>query len=174
VNQPTPGRARRWSDAAARLCAVIGGILLAATAAVSWVIAGYADDVVDAGSDAAVDSIGDEGTRDWVERISDWFVDGRAENFRTLCLVAIAAGAIAIVAALPKRPHSLWPEAVWATAAIAGLAPNLAFDFWFSLWIFTGVLIAVAPVLHYLGRRSLAVAPGAYTRPRWPPSSPPT
>ena len=59
-------------------------------------------------------------------------------------------------------------------AALAGLAPNLAFDFWFSLWIFTGVLIAVAPVLHYLGRRRRAVAPGAYTRPRWPPSSPPT
>ena len=149
----------RWTNAAARVCAVVGGVLLAATAAVSWVIAGYADDVVDAGSDAAVDQIGDGQAADWVERLSDWFVDGRAENFRTLCLVAIAAGIVAIIAALPRRPGALWPEAVWAIAAVAGLAPNLAFDLWFSLWIFTGVLIAIAPVLHYMGRRQVAVVP---------------
>ena len=130
--------------------------------------------MVDAGSEAAADQIGDGEAADWVERLSDWFVDGRAENFRTLCLVAIAAGVVAVLAALPRRPGSFWPEAVWVVAAIAGLAPNLAFDLWFSLWIFTGAVIAAAPVLHYVARKRMAVTPGTYTRPRWPPSSPPT
>ena len=47
----------------------------------------------------------------------------------------------------------MWPEVVWGVAALAGLAPNLAFDLWFSIWIFTGSLIAGAAVIHYLARR---------------------
>src|SRR4051794_26927744 len=160
---PTSTDAKRYGHVAARLLAVIGGILLGTTAAFSYFIAGYADDVVDAGSDAAEGALRDgsaglngetaDQAGDWFHRLSNHFVDGRPDSFRNYCLIAMAAAAIAMIAALVRRPDAVWPEAVWGVAAAAGLAPNLAFDFWFGIWAFTGSVIAAAAVLHYLARR---------------------
>jgi hypothetical protein len=171
---PSSTDAKRYGHVAARLLAVVGGILLGTTAAFSYFIAGYADDAVEAGTDAAEGALRDGSTgidqgtadqaADWFHRLSDWYVDGRPDNFRNYCLVAIAAALIAMLVALVRRPDSIWPEIVWGAAALAGLAPNLAFDFWFGLWAFTGSVIAAAAVVHYW--------PGATTkcagRPRRP------
>lgn len=160
---PTSTDAKRYGHVAARIVAMIGGILLGTAALLSYVIAGYADDAVDAGTGAAQDALRDgstgldEGTAndaaDWLDKLSDWFVDGRPDQFRNYCLIAIAAAATAMVVALLRRPDSIWPELVWGVTALAGLVPNLAFDLWFSIWIFSGSLIAGAAVLHYLARR---------------------
>jgi hypothetical protein len=159
----TPGSAKRYGTVAARALAVIGGLLLAVTAGVSYFIAGYADDAIEAGTGAAEDALRDgstgldEGTSqeaaDWLHRLSDWAIEGRPDQFRTYCLIAIAAAAIAILAALPRGREAIWPEVVWGATALAGLVPNLAFDLWFSLWLFTGSLIGAAAVVHYLARR---------------------
>ena len=155
--------AKRYGHVAARLLAMVGGMLLGLSAAISWFIAGYADDALEAGTGAAEDALRDGTTglderatgeaADWLRRLSDYLVDGRPDQFRTYCLIAMAAAAIAMLAALPRRPDSMWPEIVWSAAALAGLAPNLAFDLWFSIWLFTGSLIAGAAALHYLARR---------------------
>jgi hypothetical protein len=155
--------AKRYGHVAARVLAFVGGILLGTTAAFSYFIAGYADDVVNAGSGAAEDALRDgsagldgntaDQAADWFHRLSNWYVDGRPDNFRNYCLIAIGAALIAMVAAVMKRPDSIWPEIVWGGAALAGLAPNLAFDFWFGMWLFTGSVIATAAVVHYLARR---------------------
>jgi hypothetical protein len=155
--------AKRYGHVAARLLAIAGGILLGTTAVFSYFIAGYADDALNAGSGAAENALRDgstgldEGTSDqaadWFHRLSNWYVDGRPDNFRNYCLVAIAAAVIAMLVALVRRPDSIWPEIVWGVAALAGLAPNLAFDFWFGVWAFTGSVIAAAAVVHYLARR---------------------
>ena len=160
---PTPTDAKRYGHVAARIIALIGGMLLGTAALFSYFIAGYADDVVGVGTGAAEDALRDpsngldedtaDQAADWLHRLSDWFVDGRPDQFRTYCLIAIAAAAIAMVAALVRRPDSIWPEVVWGVTALAGLVPNLAFDLWFSIWIFSGSLIAGAAVLHYLARR---------------------
>jgi hypothetical protein len=157
------GGAQRIGHAAARVAAAVGGFLLAISAAISYVIAGYADDAIDAGAGAAEDAVrsGQSGldgktaddAADWLHRLSDWAVSGRPGEFRTYALVALAAGIVAMVAALPRRPDAIWPEVVWGLTAVAGLAPNLAFDFWFSIWLFTGSMIAAAAVMHYLARR---------------------
>lgn len=140
-----------------------GGIFLVVSAAFSYWLAGYADDAIEAGTGAAEDALRspgsglDETTRDdaadWLHRLSDWAVSGRPDDFRTYCLIAIAAGLAAILVALLRRPHAIWPEIAWGVCAVAGLAPNLAFDLWFSIWAFTGSLIAGAAVIHYLARR---------------------
>jgi hypothetical protein len=155
--------AQRYGHAAARALAVIGGLLLGITATVSYFIAGYADDAIEAGTGAAEDALRDgstgldEGTSeeaaDWLHRLSDWAIEGRPDQFQTYCLIAIAAAAIAMFAALPRARDAVWPELVWGATALAGLVPNLAFDLWFSLWIFTGSLIAAAAAVHYLARR---------------------
>jgi hypothetical protein len=143
--------------------AVIGGILLSISAAFAYFIAGYADDAIDAGSGAAERAVrsgqsGLEGQNaddaaDWLHRLSDWAVSGRPDDFRNYALIALAAGIVAIAAALPRRNDAVWPEVVWGVTAVAGLAPNLAFDLWFSVWVFTGSLIAAAAVVHFLARR---------------------
>jgi hypothetical protein len=143
--------------------AVVGGLLLALSAAVSYVIAGYADDAIDAGAGAAehavrsgqagLDGKNADTAADWLHRLSDWAVSGKPDEFRTYALIAIAAALVAIAGAFVRRPDAVWPELLWGVAAVAGLAPNLAFDFWFSIWLFTGSLIAAAAVLHYLARR---------------------
>jgi len=160
---PSADTAKRYGHVAARLIAMIGGILLGTSAAASYFIAGYADDALEAGTGAAENALRDGSTgldedtageaADWLHRLSDWLVDGRPDQFRNYCLVAIAAALIAMVAALPRRPDSAWPEIVWGLAALGGLAPNLAFDLWFSIWIFTGSLIVGAAALHYMARR---------------------
>ena len=160
---PSATEAKRYGHIAARTIAFIGGVLLGTTAAISYFIAGYADDALNAGTGAAEDALRDgsaglddataDEAADWFERASDWLVEGRPDQFRNYCLIAIGAAAIAMVAALVRRPDALWPELVWGVAAIAGLAPNLAFDFWFAVWTFTGSLIAGAAVIHYLARR---------------------
>ena len=160
---PEAPTAKRYGDVAARMLAIVGGLLLGISAAVSYFIAGYADDALDAGTGAAEDALRDGSTglddatadeaADWLDRASDWLVEGRPDQFRNYCLIAIAAAAVAMLAALVRRPDALWPEIVWGVAAIAGLAPNLAFDFWFAIWTFTGSLIAGAAAIHYLARR---------------------
>jgi hypothetical protein len=160
---PEATAAKRYGHVAARLLAVVGGMLLGISAAISYWIAGYADDAVDAGTGAAEDALRDGSTgidgkaadeaADWLNRLSDQLVEGRPDQFRNYCLIAIAAAAIAMLAALPRRPDAIWPEIVWGVTAIAGLVPNLAFDFWFGVWTFTGSLIAGAAAMHYLARR---------------------
>ncbi len=160
---PSATAAKRYGHVAARLLAVLGAIMLGTSAAVSFVIAGYADDAIEAGTGAAEGALRDgstgldEGTAaeaaDWVHRLSDWAVEGRPDQFRNYCLIAILAAAIALVAALPRRPEAIWPEIVWGATALAGLVPNLSFDLWFTIWAFTGSLIAGAAALHYLARR---------------------
>ena len=155
--------AKRLGHAAARLTAMCGGIFLMVAAGFSYWIAGYADDAIEAGTGAAEDVLRspesglDEGTRDdaadWLHRLSDWAVSGRPDEFRTYCLVALAAGALAVVVALARRPDAIWPELAWGATGIAGLAPNIAFDLWFTVWLFSGSLIAAAAVIHYLARR---------------------
>ena len=155
--------AKRYGHVAARLIAMVGGLLLGTSAAIAYFIAGYADDALEAGTGAAEDALRDGSTgldkgtaddaADWAHRLSDWLVDGRPDQFRNYCLIAIAAAVIAMLAAIPRRPDAMWPEIVLGLAALAGLAPNLAFDLWFSIWIFTGSLIAGAAVLHYMARR---------------------
>src|SRR3954471_17193234 len=155
--------AKRYGHVAARLLAIVGGVLLGTTAAFSYFIAGYADDAVKAGSGAAENALRDgsagldDGTADqaadWFHRLSDWYVDGRPEHFRMYCLIAIAAAVAAMAIALVRRPDSAWPEVAWGAAALAGLAPNLAFDFWFGICAFTGSVIAAAAALHYMARR---------------------
>lgn len=157
------GGAQRFGHAAARVIAVLGGVFLVMSAAFSYWVAGYADDAIDAGTGAAEDALRspesglDEKTRDdaadWLHRLSDWAVSGRPDDFRTYCLIAIAAGLLAIVVAVVSRPRAIWPEVAWSLSAIAGLAPNLAFDLWFTIWAFTGSLIAGAAVVHYFARR---------------------
>ena len=160
---PSAADAKRYGHVAARLVAIVGGLLLGMSAAISYFIAGYADDALEAGTGAAEGALRDgssgldDGTADeaadWVHRLSDYLVDGRPDQFRNYCLIAMAAAAIAMFAALPRRPEAIWPEIVWGVTALAGLAPNLAFDLWFSIWAFTGSLIAGAAGLHYLARR---------------------
>jgi hypothetical protein len=160
---PSATAAKRYGHVAARLVAVLGAILLGMSAAISYVVAGYADDVLESGTDAAEDAVrggsaGLEGdtadeAADWLHRLSDYLVDGRPDDFRNYCLIAIGAAAIALLAAFWRRPDSIWPEIVWGVTAVAGLAPNLAFDLWFTIWLFTGSLIAGAAILHYLARR---------------------
>jgi hypothetical protein len=155
--------ARRYGHAAARITAIVGGLLLAVSALISYFIAGYADDAVSAGTGAAEDALrgGETGldertseeAADWVQRLADWAVSGRPDQFQTLALIATAAGVLAVLIALFRSPHALWPEIAWGVLAVAGLAPNLAFDLWFSIWIFTGSLIAGAAAIHYLARR---------------------
>jgi hypothetical protein len=155
--------AKRYGHVAARLLAVFGAILLGTAAAISYVIAGYADDVLESGTGAAEDALRDgstgldEGTADdaadWVHRLSDYLVDGRPDQFRNYCLVAIGAAGIAMLVALWRRPDAIWPEVVWGVTALGGLVPNLAFDLWFTIWLFSGSLIAAAAVVHYLARR---------------------
>jgi hypothetical protein len=155
--------AKRYGHVAARMLAIVGGLLLGISAAISYFIAGYADDAIGAGTGAAEDALRDgtsgldgataDEAADWLDRLSDWLVEGRPDQFRNYCLIAMAAAAIALLAALVRRPEALWPEIVWGVTAIAGLAPNLAFDFWFAVWTFTGSLIAAAAVVHYLARR---------------------
>ena len=157
------GGAQRFGHAAARVIAVLGGVFLVMAAAFSYWVASYADDAIEAGTGAAEGALRspesglDEATRDdaadWLNRLSDWAVSGRPDDFRTYCLIAIAAGLLAMVVALVRRPLAVWPEIAWAFCAVAGLAPNLAFDLWFSIWAFTGSLIAGAAVIHYLARR---------------------
>src|SRR3954468_11199804 len=106
--------AKRYGHVAARLLAIIGGILLGTTAAFSYFIAGYADDAVNAGSGAAENALRDGSTglddgtadqaADWFHRLSDWYVDGRPDNFRNYCLIAMAAALIAMIVALVRRP----------------------------------------------------------------------
>ena len=103
--------------------------------------------------DSGLDETTRDDAADWLNRLSDWAVSGRPDDFRTYCLIAIAAGLLAIVVALPRRPLSIWPEVAWGLCAVAGLAPNLAFDLWFTIWAFTGSLVAGAAVIHYLARR---------------------
>lgn len=160
---PSGTAAKRYGHIAARLVAIVGGILLGTSAAISYFIAGYADDALEAGTGAAEDALRDgtsgvderatDEAADWLHRLADSLVNGRPDQFRTYCLIAMAAAAIAMLAALPRRPDSMWPELVWGVTALAGLVPNLAFDLWFSIWIFTGSLIAGAAALHYLARR---------------------
>ena len=160
---PTSTDAKRYGHVAARIVAMLGGMLLGTAALFSYFIAGYADDAVEAGTGAAQDALRDGRTgldggkadeaADWVDRLSDWFVEGRPDQFRNYCLVAIAAAVIAMLTALVRRPDAIWPELVWGATALAGLVPNLAFDLWFSIWIFTGSLIAGAAALHYMARR---------------------
>jgi hypothetical protein len=160
---PEAHAAKRYGHIAARLLAIVGGLLLGISAAISYFIAGYADDAVEAGRGAAEDALRDgksgldgkaaDEAADWLHRASDFLVEGRPDQFRNYCLIAIAAAAIAMVAALPRRADAIWPEVVWGLAAIAGLVPNLAFDLWFTIWTFTGSLIAAAAVVHYLARR---------------------
>ena len=160
---PTSTDAKRYGHVAARIVAMLGGMLLGTAALFSYVIAGYADDAVEAGTGAAQDALRDGRTgldggkadeaADWVDRLSDWFVEGRPDQFRNYCLVAIAAAVIAMLTAHHRRPDAIWPELVWGATALAGLVPNLAFDLWFSIWIFTGSLIAGAAALHYMARR---------------------
>lgn len=160
---PEATAAKRYGHVAARLLGVVGGLLLGISAAISYWIAGYADDAVEAGTGAAEDALRDGSTgidgkaaeeaADWLQRLSDQLVEGRPDQFRNYCLIAIAAAAIAMLAALLRRPDAIWPEIVWGVTAIAGLAPNLAFDLWFGIWTFTGSLIAVAAAMHYLARR---------------------
>jgi hypothetical protein len=160
---PSTMAAKRYGNVAARLVAMVGGALLGISAAISYFIAGYADDALEAGTGAAEDALRDGTTgldeeatdeaADWLQRLSDTLVDGRPDQFRNYCLIAMAAAAIAMLAALPRRPDSIWPEVVWGVTALAGLVPNLAFDLWFSIWLFTGSLIAGAAVLHFLARR---------------------
>ena len=155
--------ARRYGHAAARITAIVGGLLLAVSALISYFIAGYADDAVSAGTGAAEDALRsgetglDERTSDeavdWMHRLADWAVSGRPDQFQTLALIATAAGVLAVLIALARTPDALWPEIAWGGLALVGLAPNLAFDFWFSIWIFTGSLIAGAAALHYFARR---------------------
>lgn len=155
--------AKRYGHVAARLLAIVGGILLGTTAAFSYFVAGYADDAVKAGSGAAENALRDgsagldNGTADqaadWFHRLSNWYVDGRPEHFRMYCLIAIVAALAAMAIALVRRPDSIWPEVVWGIAALAGLTPNLAFDFWFGIWAFTGSVILAAAVVHYMARR---------------------
>ena len=155
--------ARRWGHAAARVSAAVGGLFLTISALIAYVIAGYADDAVSAGSDAAEDALrsGETGldqrasdeAADWVERLADYVVSGRPGDFQTYALIAAAAGVLAVVVAIVRRPVARWPEAAWSVLALAGLAPNLAFDLWLSVWVFTGGLIAAAAVIHYFARR---------------------
>jgi hypothetical protein len=155
--------AKRFGHAAARVAAVAGGLLLAISAAISYWIAGYADDAIDAGTGAAEDALRsnqsglDDKTAghaaDWLHRLSDWAISGRPGEFRTYALIAVAAGIFAIVAAFRRAPDAIWPEIAWGVTAVAGLAPNLSFDLWFSVWLFTGSLIAAAAVIHFLARR---------------------
>jgi Protein of unknown function (DUF2510) len=159
---PEASTAKRYGHVAARMAALVGGLLLGISAAISYFIAGYADDAIDAGTGAAEDALRDgssglddataDEAADWLERASDWLVEGRPDQFRNYCLIAIAAAAVAMLAALVRRPDAVWPEIVWGVAAIAGLAPNLAFDLWFAIWTFTGSLIAAAAAIHYLAR----------------------
>jgi len=156
-------RDKRYGHAFARLLAAVGGILLGTSAAIAYFVAGYADDALEAGTGAAEGALRDGGTglddatsdeaADWVHRLSDWLVDGRPDQFRNYCLIAIAAALVAMVTAFVRRPDAIWPEVVWALTAVAGLLPNLGFDLWFSIWAFTGSLIAAAAVAHYLARR---------------------
>ena len=155
--------ARRAGDAAARILAVVGGLLLAGSSLIAYFIAGYADDAIAAGAGAAEEAArsGDAGldertgneAADWIQRAADYLVSGRPDQFQTFALIAAGAGAVAALVALVRRPDARWPEATWAAAALAGLVPNLAFDLWFSVWIFTGSLVAAAAVVHYLVRR---------------------
>jgi hypothetical protein len=155
--------AKRIGHIAARALAVIGGLLLATSAAFSYFVAGYADDAINAGTGAAEDALRsdksglDEKTAgdaaDWLHRLSHWAISGKPDEFRTYALIAIAAAIVAVVAAFARRPEAIWPELVWGVTAVAGLAPNLAFDWWFSIWLFTGSLIAAAAVTHFLARR---------------------
>ena len=127
--------AKRAGHIIARVCAVIGGVLLIASAAFAYFIAGYADDAIDAGTGVAEDALRsnraglDDRTAadatDWLHRLSDWAISGRPGEFRTYALVAVAAGFVGIVTALPRRPESVWPEIAWALAALGGLAPNI-------------------------------------------------
>src|SRR5215217_8670556 len=141
---PSADTAKRYGHVAARLIAMIGGILLGTSAAASYFIAGYADDALEAGTGAAEGALRDGRTglddatsdeaADWVHRLSDWLVDGRPDQFRNYCLIGIAAALVAMVAAFVRRPDAIWPEVVWALTAAAGLVPNLGFDLWFSIW----------------------------------------
>src|SRR3712207_906018 len=116
----TTWTARRSGHAAARVCAAIGGFLLAVSALISYFIAGYADDAVSAGTDAAEDALrsGETGPDDptseeavdWLHRLADWAISGRPEQFQSLALVAAAAGGLAVLVALVRRPDALWPE----------------------------------------------------------------
>src|SRR3954462_9071008 len=104
---PSATDAKRFGHVAARLLAVLGGMLLGTTAAVSFVIAGYADDALEAGTGAAENALRDGSTglddgtanqaADWAHRLSDWLVDGRPDQFRNYCLIAMVAAAVAIV-----------------------------------------------------------------------------
>jgi hypothetical protein len=144
------------------VAAVAGGLLLSITAAISYWIAGYADDAIGAGTGAAEDALRSQSglhgkTADdaagWLHRLSDWAISGRPGEFRTYALIAAAAGVIAIVVAFRSAPDAVWPEIAWALTALGGLAPNLSFDLWFTVWLFTGSLIAAAAVIHFLARR---------------------
>jgi uncharacterized protein DUF2510 len=167
--------AQRVGHAAARIVAVIGGLFLVMAAGFSYWIAGYADDAIDASTGAAEHALRSDQSgldhktadhaADWLHRLSDWAISGRPGEFRAYALLAVAAGIIAIAAAIPRRPDAVWPEVAWGVTALAGLAPNLSFDFWFSIWLFTGSLIAGAAVVHFLARRDDHVRrAGAATR----------
>ena len=69
------------------------------------------------------------------------------------CLIAIGRSPRGDGDRARAAPGLIWPEVVWGVAALAGLAPNLAFDFWFGIWAFTGSVIAAAAAVHYMARR---------------------
>src|SRR5688572_27037097 len=128
---PPPRRRNSWI---ARVVGFSGGALLALCSLIAYVVAGFADDAVDAGNSLAEDAlrsgeVGIDGeaadqAADWWERIANTLVGGRPDQFRTLALIALAAGVVAMLVALLRQPDRLWPEIAWGATSLAGLAPN--------------------------------------------------
>lgn len=151
--QPTRFAERRFHSAPARILAMVGGFGLVVSSLFLWWLAGYADDLVDAGTDAATDVIGYQQAATWLERAGDNLVGGRPETFKMFALAAAAAGVVAMVAAIPRSPLARWPEWVWGLVTVVTLLPELVWEYWLGVWTFTGALVAGAAVIHYLARR---------------------
>ena len=137
----------------ARTCAFVGGGAVALFAVLGYWLAGYADDAVDAGHIAASDALDSEAAATWIERAALHVVGGSPDGFRKMCIVALLAGLVAVVASFPRRPLVTWPEWVWGLAALAALSPNLVWGWWFTVWAFSGAFVAGAAALHYMARR---------------------
>jgi hypothetical protein len=151
--QPTRFAERRFHTAPARILGMLGGFGLVTSSLFLWWLASYADDLVEGGTDVAVDVIGYEQAATWLERAGNNLVGGRPETFRMFALVAAAAGVVAMLASIPRSPLARWPEWVWGTVAVVTLLPELVWEYWFGVWTFTGALVVGAAVVHYLARR---------------------